>query len=71
MNDVGYIQIHYVGVAAGMKILKGLKVYTEAMFHAERNNHSDNTIANGGCGDPSCKRNTTGMLFLVGTSLDF
>jgi hypothetical protein len=77
MNDEGYIQLHYVGVAAGMKILKGLKAYTEVMFHAERNNHSDTTdaasggaITGGSCG-AACKRSVSGLLFLVGTSLDF
>lgn len=77
MNDEGYIQLHYVGVGAGMKILKGLKAYTEVMYHAERNNHSDTTdafsggsITNGSCG-AACKRSVSGMLFLVGTSLDF
>ncbi len=71
MNDVGYIQLHYVGVAAGVKILKDLKAYSEIMYHAERNNHSDATITGGGCGDSSCKRSVNGLLFLVGTSLDF
>jgi hypothetical protein len=76
MNNEGYIQLHYVGVAAGMKVLKGLKVYTEAMWHGERNNHSDQNNANdvihgGGCGDATCRRSVSGMLFLVGTSLDF
>jgi len=80
MNDEGYIQLHYVGVAAGMKILKGLKAYTEVMYHAERNNHSDansggvglgaDAIHGGSCG-AACKRSVNGLLFLVGTSLDF
>lgn len=78
MNDEGYTEIHYVGVAAGMNILKDLKVYSEVMFHAERNNHSDTTdaasggaITNGGCGSTACKRSVSGLLFIAGVSLDF
>jgi len=46
------------------------------MYHTERNNHPDQNnandiIHNGGCGDATCRRNVSGMLFLVGTSLDF
>ncbi len=71
MNDQGYIQIHYFGVVAGMNILKDLKVYGEAFYHAERNNHADSIIAGGGCGDISCRRSVSGMIYLAGVSLDF
>jgi hypothetical protein len=71
MNDSGYIQIHYIGLAAGMNILKDFKAWTEVMFHSDRNNHSDAAIAGGSCGDISCRRNDSGALFLIGTSLDF
>ena len=77
MNDSGYVEVHYLGVMAGMNILKDFKAFTEVMFHAERNNHSDTTdtfsggsITNGSCG-AACRRNASGILFLVGTSLDF
>lgn len=70
-NDVGYVQVHYIGVMGGVQILKDLKAFSEVLFHAERNNHSDAVITGGGCGSTACKRNVSGVLFLVGTSLDF
>jgi hypothetical protein len=78
MNDEGYIQLHYFGLGAGVKVLKGLKFYGEAVYHMERNNHSDTSdvasggaIQNGSCGSLACQRNVSGMLYLVGSSLDF
>jgi hypothetical protein len=90
MNDEGYIQLHYFGFGAGVKVLKGLKFYGEAVYHIERNNHSDGSdafssaaspggaIQSGACAGgagsfagAACMRNAHGMLYLVGSSLDF
>jgi len=71
MNDVGYIQIDYVGVGAGVRILKGLKGYGEIVNFHDQNHHSDFDIVNGGCGDTACKRKVDGALIMTGLSLDF
>jgi hypothetical protein len=71
MNDVGYIQIDYVGVGAGVRILKGLKGYGEIVNFHDQNHHSDLDIAGGGCGDSSCKRKVDGAVLMTGISLDF
>jgi hypothetical protein len=70
-NDVGYIQIDYVGVGAGVRIFKGLKAYTEILNFHDQNHHSDVDIVNGGCGDASCKKIVDGDLFITGVTLDF
>ena len=69
--DVGYEQLQYIGVGGGIRLLKGLKAYAEAMHFDTTNHHSDVAIVNGGCGDVSCHRHESGMLLISGIALDF
>jgi hypothetical protein len=71
MNDVGYTQLQYLGFGGSVKVLKGLKVFTELMIFNDRNNHSNATITGGSCGSAFCKRESDGEIFVLGTSLDF
>ena len=71
MNDVGYIQIDYIGAGFGVRILKGLKVYGEVLNFHDQNHHSDLDVAQGGCGDSSCKKKVDGALLITGVTLDF
>ena len=81
--DYGSIQLQYLEFGGSVQILKALKVFTDFALYDARNNHSDATIIGGGCGsgganpftgsasDNACRRNSTGAIAVIGTSLDF